>query len=369
MRMLRFADEFGPEKIIEVHNHKVGLMGVVVIDSTALGVGKGGIRMTPTVNTEEVFRLARAMTWKNALAELPFGGAKSGIIADVKSMSLEQKRKIVTEFGKALKPVCPSQYVAAPDVYTGEEEMRWFVEGNGSLKSTTGKPHDLGGIPHELGSTGFGVAHAARVACEHLSMDISNMKISIEGFGNVGSFAAKFLSEWGAKIIAVSDSKGCAYSKDGLVFDKLSEVKHRTGSVINYSGGEVLSHDSIFEIPVDVIIPAALPDVINKDNVSKVNARIIVEGANIPITLGAEDVLDRECTLVVPDFVANSGGVISSYVEYEYGYEPKKAFEMIEQKIKKNVKIVLDRADEMCVKPRNAALEIAKERVRSAMKQ
>ena len=344
-------------------------MGVLVIDSTALGVGKGGIRMTPTVNTEEVFRLARAMTWKNALAELPFGGAKSGIIADVKKMTLEQKREIVTEFGRALKPICPSQYVAAPDVYTGEEEMRWFVEGNGSLKSTTGKPHDLGGIPHELGSTGFGVAHAARVACEHLSMDVSNMKISIEGFGNVGSFAAKFLSEWGAKIIAVSDSKGCIYSKEGLDFSKLNEVKHKNGSVTNYPKGEVLSHDFIFEIPVDMIIPAALPDVINKDNVSKVKARIIVEGANIPITMGAEEMLDRECTLVVPDFVANSGGVISSYVEYEYGYEPKKAFEMIEQKIKKNVKVVLDRADEMCVKHRNAALELAKERVRKAMNQ
>jgi len=369
MRMLRFADEFGPEKIIEVHNPKVGLMGVLVIDSTALGVGKGGIRMTPTVNTEEVFRLARAMTWKTALAELPFGGAKSGIIADVKKIIPEEKRRIVTEFGRALKPVCPSQYVAAPDVYTGEEEMRWFVEGNGSFKSATGKPQDIGGIPHELGSTGFGVAHAAKVACEHLSMDVSNMTVSIEGFGNVGSFAAKFLSDWGAKIIAVSDSKGCIYSNEGLDFNKLNEVKHETGSVINYPKGEVLSHDSIFEIPVDIVIPAALPDVINKNNVNKVKARIIVEGANIPITVGAEEMLDRECTLIVPDFVANAGGVISSYIEYEYGYDPKKAFEMIEQKIKKNVKIVLDKADEIRVKPRNAALEIAKERVRKAMKQ
>jgi glutamate dehydrogenase (NAD(P)+) len=367
MRMLRFADEFGPEKIIEVHNPKIGLMGVVVIDSTARGVGKGGIRMTSTVNTEEVFRLARAMTWKNALADLPFGGAKSGIIADVKKITSEKKKELVTEFGRSLKEICPSSYVAAPDVYTGEEEMRWFVEGNGSLKSATGKPQDIGGIPHELGSTGFGVAHATVVACEYNSLDIKDVSFSIEGFGNVGSFAAKFLTEWGAKLVAVSDSKGCIYDPDGIDFNKLQEIKQKTGSVINYTNKNLLPSNSIVTCPVDVLIPAALPDIINKDNVCDVKSKIIVEGANIPITIGAEEMLHQEGILVVPDFVANAGGVISSYVEYEYGYEPEKAFQMIEDKIRKNVKIVLDKSEEMSVKPRDAALEVAKERVRKAM--
>lgn len=365
--MATFADEFGPEKIIEVHNPKIGLMGVLVIDSTALGVGKGGIRMTPTVNTEEVFRLARAMTWKTALAELPFGGAKSGIVADVKNINMTEKRKLLMEFGKALRSVCPSEYVAAPDMYTGEEEMRWFVEGNGSLKAATGKPQTLGGIPHELGSTGFGTAHAAAVACEHIGLDIAGLTVVIEGFGNVGSFAAKYLTEWGAKLIAVSDSKGCIYSSEGIDFKKLNEIKQTTGSVINYNGGKSLLHNSIFEIPADIIIPAAIPDVINKDNVDKIKSKIVVEGANIPTTKEAEDVLNRKGILIVPDFVANAGGVISSYVEYEHGYDPEKAFELIEEKIRRNVKIVLDRARETQLKPRDVALEIAKERVRKAM--
>ncbi|OGW53329.1 MAG: hypothetical protein A2Y81_11995 [Nitrospirae bacterium RBG_13_43_8] len=367
MRMLRFADEFGPEKILEVHNPKSGLMGVLVIDSTALGVGKGGIRMTPTVNTEEVFRLARAMTWKTALAELPFGGAKSGIIADVKKITKEQKSILMTEFGRALKPVAPCEYVAAPDVYTAEEEMRCFVEGNGSLKSATGKPHDLGGIPHELGSTGFGTAHAALVACEHMGLDINEVTLAIEGFGNVGSFAAKYLTEWGAKIVAVSDSRGSIFSLDGIDFKQLQDIKNKTGSVINYPGLKPLTHDQVITAPADLLIPAALADVIHKDNVGNVKAKIVVEGANIPATLGAEDMLHAEGIIVVPDIVANAGGVISSYVEYEYGYDPKKAFELIENKIKRNVKIVLEKAEEVGVKPRDAALEIAKERVRKAM--
>lgn len=367
MRMLRFADEFGPEKIIEVHNPKVGLMGVLVIDSTALGVGKGGIRMTPTVNTEEVFRLARAMTWKTALAELPFGGAKSGIIADVKKITKDEKRSLMTEFGRALKPVAPCEYVAAPDVYTAEEEMRWFVEGNGSSKSATGKPKDLGGIPHELGSTGFGTAHAALVACEHMGLDINEVTVAIEGFGNVGSFVAKHLTEWGAKLVAVSDSRGSIFSADGIDFKKLQDIKQKTGSVINYPGLKPLPHDHVITASADILIPAALADVINKDNVGNVKAKIVVEGANIPATLGAEEMLNAEGVIVVPDIVANAGGVISSYVEYEYGYNPEKAFKLIEEKIKRNVKIVLEKAEELQVKPRDAALEIAKERVRKAM--
>lgn len=366
--MIRFADEFGPEKIIEVHNPKVGLMGVLVIDSTALGIGKGGIRMTPTVNTEEVFRLARTMTWKTALAELPFGGAKSGIIANVKKITKEQKRNLMTEFGRALKPLSPSQYVAAPDVYTAEEEMRWFVEGNGSLKSATGKPKDLGGIPHELGSTGFGTAHAALVACDYAGLDINEAAVAVEGFGNVGSFAVKYLTEWGAKLVAVSDSKGSIFSADGIDFNKLQDTKQRTGSVINYPGLKPLPHDYVISAPTDILIPAALADVINKDNVGNVKAKIVVEGANIPATLGAEDMLNAEGVIVVPDIVANAGGVISSYVEYEYGHNPEKAFELIESKIKRNVKIILEKAEEMHVKPRDAALEIAKDRVRKAMK-
>lgn len=271
-------DEWGPEKILEVYDPKTKMHGFLIIDSTALGPSKGGIRMTPTVDVIEVFRLARAMTWKTALANLPFGGGKSGIIADPKKISKEKKMELVRAFSIALKPVCPSLYVSAPDVNTAEDEMEIFAEANGSMKACTGKPESMGGIPHELGSTGFGVYHSTLVAIEHSKMNVKDVSVAIEGFGNVGLFTAKFLSEKGARIVAVSDSKGVVYNKNGLDFNKLQDIKKMTGSVINYKPGEVLLNEKLFELPVDVLIPAALPDVIHEGNVGKVKAKIIVEG-------------------------------------------------------------------------------------------
>jgi glutamate dehydrogenase (NAD(P)+) len=365
MHLIKFADEFGPEKIIEVYDPSVDLKAIVVLDNLTLGPGKGGIRMTPTVDVEEVFRLARTMTWKNSIAGLPFGGAKSGIIFDPKAHP-EKKKQLMIAFGKALKNIAPKMYIAAPDVNTGEEEMKWLVEGNGSLKSTTGKPKDLGGLPHELGSTGFGVAHAAVIAVRHKRLDLSEVKFAVEGFGNVGSFVAKFLTEWGAQLVAVSDSKGCIYNPNGIDFPKLEEVKKKTGSVINYPA-EKLPNEKIFELPVDVLIPAALPDVITPNNVNKVNAKIVVVASNIAMKETEEQKLHERGVLVVPDFVANAGGVISSYAEYR-GYDEKKMFSLIEKKIKKNTRLVLKDAKNKGWSPRDAAMEIAKKRVKEAMK-
>ncbi len=379
MELEKFADEFGPEMIVEVHSPNIGLKGILVVDSTALGPGKGGIRMISTVDVEEVFRLARTMTWKTALAELPFGGAKSGIIAlpeDIKNR--ERKKVLIQSFAKALKQLSPKKYIAAPDVNTSEEEMQWYAEANGDWKSCTGKPATYCmiafgrsgqkcGIPHEFGSTGFGVAHATAVAAEHARLSLNGATVAIEGFGNVGSFAFDYLSQMGTKIVAVSDSKGVIYNKDGLNFDRLSSVKEKTGSVINYKPGQVLPNRNIFELPVDILVPAALPDVINKENVNKVKAKIVVEAANIPATPEIEEILHKRGILVVPDFVANAGGVISSYAEYR-GYNPKKMFDLVERKVKRNEKIVLGRAKNENIKPRDAALEIAKERIREARK-
>jgi len=366
MELEEFADEFGPEKIIEVYNKKVGLKAVTLIDNTVLGPGKGGIRMTPTVSVEEVFRLARTMTWKCSLAGLPFGGAKSGIIADPKQISLEKKAELMRAFGKALKWIAPKYYIGAPDVNTGEQEMKWFVEGNGSLKSVTGKPKEMGGLPHELGSTGYGVFHSALVAARFAKIDITKATVAIEGFGNVGSFAAKFLSEVGARLVAVSDSKGVIYNIDGLDFAKLSEIKKQTGSVINYQPGNVLENKKIFELSVDILIPAALPDVINSSNVNDVKAKILVEGANIPTTPEMETILHNRGILVVPDIVANAGGLISSYCEYK-GYDENKMFALVEKKIKKNTRTVLRKAKKEKIMPRDTGLEIAKERILKKM--
>lgn len=359
-------DEFGPEKIIEVYDTKTKMHGFLVIDNTARGPGKGGIRMTPTVSAEEVYRLARIMTWKTAMADLPFGGAKSGIVAP--KMGEEEKEAVVKSFAKAIKSVCPSLYVAAPDVSTGEKEMRWFAEANGSMKSCTGKPKDMGGIPHELGSTGWGTYHSTLVALKFAGIDVKKARIAIEGFGNVGMFSAKFLSEISrAKVVAVSDSKGTIYNENGLIFSKLKEVKEKTGTVINYSRGKVLKNEQLFELPVDVIIPAALPDSINEKNYNKLKTKIIVEGGNIAMSLDIEERLYKKGVMIVPDFVANAGGVISSYVEYVGGNE-KEVFPLIEDKIKRNTQMTLDRAERENTSPRKAAERIAEDRVRKAMK-
>src|SRR3972149_3612945 len=169
-------DDIGPEKIIEVYHPKLGMKGWLVIDNTALGPGKGGIRMTPTVNVNEVARLARAMTWKCAMAGLPFGGAKSGIAADAKKLTKEQKDEFVIAFSKAIKIACPSIYIAGPDISTTEHEMEVFAMANGEVSSCTGKPKSMGGLPHELRSTGFGVYHATLVALKHLNTDVRGVR-------------------------------------------------------------------------------------------------------------------------------------------------------------------------------------------------
>jgi len=355
-------DVFGPEKILSVYSPHVGMRGFVVIDNTGLGPGKGGIRMTSSVSVDEVARLARVMTWKNALAELPFGGAKSGIIADDRKISPEKKKEIVRAFSKALKIVCPDMFVAAPDMNMAEEEMRIFAEANGSMKACTGKPKDMGGLPHELGSTGFGVFHAAVVAAEHMKIDLNKSTFAVEGFGNVGWFVSKFLTEKGAKLVGVSDSKGVIYNKDGLDFGKLAQVKKERGTVTAYKPGKVMPNKEIISVPADILITAAVPDLIGVEDVNSIKAKLIVQGSNIPVSKGAEELLDKKGTHVVPDFVANAGGVISSYVEYKGGTE-KEMFRLVEEKIKRNTMLVLDRADEAKKTPRESALEIAKERV------
>jgi len=291
-------DEFGPEKILEVYNPAVGMHGFVVIDSLALGPAKGGIRMTPTVTVDEVARLARAMTWKCSLADLPFGGGKSGIVANPKEISLEKKYQIIRAFAKALKTISPKEYVAAPDMNMAEQEVAVYVKENGSMKSATGKPSTLCvkpgikcGIPHEYGSTGFGVFHSARMAAARCGIDISKATIAVEGLGNVGEFATKYFTEAGAKLIGVSDSQGLVYNKSGIDFKKVLAVKKKTRSVINYKPGKVLPSKEIIGLDVDILITAAIPDLIKMADVRKVKAPLIMEGSNIPMTAEVEEAL------------------------------------------------------------------------------
>ncbi len=356
-------DELGPEKILQVYNAKYGMKGFVVIDNTAFGPGKGGIRMTPSVTPEEVFDLARTMTLKNAMAELPFGGAKSGIIADPRKFTPEKKAAIVKAFAEALKPVCPEHYVAAPDINMGEKEMKIFAETNGNLKSVTGKPASMGGLPHELGSTGYGVFLATKIGADFAEIDLTEAKIAIEGFGNVGSFVAKFLHEMGATIHAVSDINGTVYNENGLDYDKLVEFNKKERTIYKYPDGKKLPDRELFELPVDVIITAAVPNVIKSDNVENVKAKLIVEGSNIPMKSHIERRLYEKGVVVVPDFVANAGGVISSYVEYINGTK-EEMFEIVKEKIEKNTKLILEKSKEDNTYPRHTAREIALQRVK-----
>ena len=362
-------DELGPEKIIEIYDSKTGMKGFVVIDNTKRGPGKGGIRMTPSVTVEEVSRLARAMTLKCALSDLPFGGAKSGIVTDDRKISIKEKNKIIEAFAKSLKNLSPSEYIAAPDMNMGEREMAIYAKSNGNMKSCTGKPSNLCvrpgeecGLPHEYGSTGFGVAKAALVAINHLKLE--NPTVAIEGFGNVGIFTMKYLEEAGVKIIAVSDSKGTIYNKEGLSYTKLLKIKKEKGSVTKDSLGKKLSNNSLFSLKVDTLIPGALPDVINNKNYKSVKAKIIVEAANIPIKHDVEEKLHKKGILIVPDIIANAGGVISSYAEYK-GYNPTTMFKLVERKIVKNTKLVLDTAKRNKCSTRKAATKIAVERIKN----
>lgn len=357
-------DKFGPEYIIKVYDPHIGMEGFLVIDNTALGIGKGGIRMTPNVTEEEVWRLARTMTFKNALAEIPFGGAKAGIIWP--GGSDELKKKYIQSFARAVKLFTPKKYIAGPDVNTGEKEMRWFIEAAGSKKTATGKPKALGGLPHELGSTGFGVAHAALIAAKLKGINIKNATVAIDGFGNVGSFAFKFLKKFGAKTIAIADSRGAVFSENGFEEKEFIKLKSQGKSVSEYPGAKKLARGDIFGLEADILIPASVTDVINEKNKNLVKAKIIVEGANIPMKEDIEKELSNRGTLIVPDFVANAGGVISSYAEYR-GYSPKKMFELVERKIRKSAQLILEQSIKLNKNPREIALAIAKEKIEKIM--
>jgi len=329
--------------------------------------------MTPSVTPVEVARLARAMTWKTAIADLPLGGAKSGIRADSKSLDREQKLGLIREFARALKPYVPKKYVAAPDIGTGQEEMRAFAEAAGSWKACTGKPIDFvtgkgkkAGIPHEIGSTGFGVADSASVAAPFAGIDLKGSTVAVEGFGNVGSFAAVKLEKMGAKIVGASDSVGGIYEPEGIQTQELVMLKSKGKSVTDAKEGKRISHGELFELPVDILIPAAMPDVITEQNAPSIKAKLIVEGSNIASSPAAERILRSRGVLLVPDIVANAGGVISSYAELK-GYGVQEALNLVEQRVSKSTKNVLERATSANILPRDAAMIIAKERVLEAM--
>ncbi len=358
-------DEWGPEKVLQVYDPDTDMKGVLVIDNTSTGPGKGGIRFAESVTPSEIFKLARTMTWKCAASGLPFGGAKGGIIADPNKVDRVGWMK---SFAKMIKPYCPSQYIAATDVGTTELDMAVFAHEIGDMHACTGKPQELGGIPHELGTTGYGVSVAFDATLDFLKdlkekgkdnnnfdKSVSNtlqilkikrgdIKVIIQGFGNVGSFTAKFLNDLSIKVVGVSDVSGFVYDDKGLDIPQLMRdmrEKEKLADLSNMQHNyDVSDKDRIFEVEADIFIPAAMTGVINDKTAPKIidqGIKTIVEAANIPTTPSADKYLINNGVLIIPDFLANSGGVIGSFVEYQ-GRTEKEAFDLISYKITKNIK-------------------------------
>jgi len=358
--IFRYSDEFGPEKIIAVYDPETDLKAVLVVDNVAFGPSIGGLRMAPDVSVEECFRLARAMTLKNAAAGLPHGGGKSVIFADPK-MPVKEKEKLIRAFARALADV--KDYIVGPDMGTNETCMAWVHD---EIGRAVGLPAAIGGIPlDEIGATGLGLAAAIDVAKEYCDLDLNGAAVAVQGFGSVGKHAARFLAMRGAILVGASDSKGMVADPNGLDLEKLMALKAGGKSVVDY-GGTTGDRDAIIDVACDIWIPAARPDVINAGNVDRLKAKLIGEGANIPATAEAERILHERGVLVLPDFIANAGGVICASVEY-HGGDRASAEKTITEKIAENTRAVLDRAKKDGILPRRAALDLAGERVRQAM--
>ncbi len=357
----RFCDDLGPKTILHIYEPGPGLKAILVVDNVAAGPAIGGVRMAPDVSLEECFRLARAMTFKNAAAGLRHGGGKSVIFADPAADGA-RKEALIRAFACAIGPV--ADYIPGPDMGTDETAMAWVRD---EIGRSVGLPREIGGIPlDEIGATGFGVVAAAEVAKEHAGLALEGARVAIQGFGSVGTHAARFFVEKGAIVVAAADSSGAVHDARGIDVEALIAVKQGGEHVVDYTAGETLDREAIVGLDCDIWVPAARPDVINADNVEEVKAKLIIQGANIGVTEEAEEILHRRGVICVPDFISNAGGVICAAVEYHGGSQAQ-AFATIEEKIRANTAEVLERATAEAITPRAAAIAMATERVRTAM--
>lgn len=357
----RFADELGPEKLVHLYNPATDLKAIVVIDNVACGPAIGGVRMAPDVSTEECFRLARAMSLKNVSAGLSHGGGKSVIFADPKR-PLAEKERLIRAFACAIRDL--TDYIPGPDMGTDERCMAWIQD---EIGRSVGLPAEIGGIPlDEVGATALGVVVAAEVAQEFCAVELAGARVAVQGFGSVGLHAARFFAEKGAILVAASDSHGTIYDADGLDVDRLVAVKKGGASVTEIDTGKRLAPDAVIDVDCDIWIPAARPDIIDSSSVDRLKAKLVVQGANIPITGEAEEILYARGVLSIPDFIANAGGVICGAVEYQGGSEAA-ALRAIDEKIRQNTRRILEESKSTKKRPREAALALAKRRLDRAM--
>jgi len=298
-------------------------IGHRVLYNTSRGPAKGGIRFDLQVTLEEVKALAAWMTWKCAVVNLPFGGAKGGVVCDPLKMSAGELERLTRRYTAGIiNTLGPDSDVPAPDVNTNERVMAWVMDtysmrvGHTVTAVVTGKPIEMGGSLGRREATGRGCMIVTKEALKHLGMAMQGVTVAVQGFGNVGSVAAQLLQREGCKIVAIGDRHGAFYNKNGIDVDAAIKHVQKVRSLEGFTGGDVITNDELLTIDVDVLVPAALENVINSKNAGKIRAKIICEGANGPTTAGADSILDEKGVFVIPDILANAGGVTVSYFEW-----------------------------------------------------
>jgi glutamate dehydrogenase (NAD(P)+) len=370
---LALMDDWGPEKVICVSDPRTGMKGVLVIDNTARGMGKGGVRMSPTVTVREVARLARTMTWKWAVADVFLGGAKAGIQGDP---TAPDKEELLRSWCRALRKHIPSEYVAGLDMGMNERDAAVIQDELDDRGAAVGTPSSLGGVPYdELGLTGFGVAECTDAILSQVGLPLEGARVAVQGFGAVGHAAAKRLDELGAQIVAISTRNGAIVAPGGLDVARLLELRDELGDDLceGYAGAERIRLGDELLLPVDVLIPAAGQDVIDERVATKLKARFIVEGANMPTTPAAQTILHDRGVIVAPDFVANAGAVVAAGVAMEVRRSALRPavdpiYDLVSDKLRANVTNVLEAATAQGCTPHAAAVAVAQERVREAMR-
>jgi len=360
--------------------------GYRVQHNSALGPYKGGIRFHPEVDLETDIALALGMTLKNSLNGLPYGGGKGAVRVDPKKLSPGELERLCRGYARAIAPLIGDlEDIPAPDVGTNPQMMAWMVDEYSKLKGRnvpgvfTAKPPELWGNPVRIYSTGFGTAVAAKVAAEKYLGTFEGLRVAVHGFGNVGQYAAYYSAKFGAKVVAISDTSGTVYDPNGIDVELAMKVKESTGKVVNYPRGEKIPDpDAPLYADCDVLMPSAIENVIRADNVHKVKAKVISEGANGPTTPEAEKVLYERGAVVVPDIAANAGGVIMSYLEWVenlqwYWWSEEETLSRLKSIIESNIKRLIAkyeslRSEKGPVTMRDAAFVVAVERVYKAMK-
>jgi glutamate dehydrogenase (NAD(P)+) len=354
--------------------------GYRVQHNGARGPYKGGVRFHPDADLDEVRALASLMTWKTALMELPFGGAKGGIEVDPTVMSADELQRMTRRFTQSIHHVLGVyRDIPAPDLNTNAQVMAWMMDAYSTVHGyspaiVTGKPLDLGGAPGRDSATGRGVVYVLDACCRHRGVELAGQRVAVQGFGQVGSWVAHELAERGAKVVALSDVKGGIDHPEGLDVAKAIATVRAGGSVVDLAGTngiEALSNQELIELDVDVLIPAAVESVITEDNADRVPARIVVEAANHPITPGADKILRDRDVLVVPDILANAGGVTGSYFEWtqniqQFTWKEDHFLAELSDRLAKASHDTLSFADEHRVTLRQAAFAIGIRRVADA---